>query len=93
MLDSVDHVGVIAFGIDWISPYITGYNCQIASQNTLITDECRIINATDQNKIVFNRFIDSLVKINGMLFVVLFENMYYSRGISCFRYNQYSGCF
>lgn len=65
MSDSSDQIGIMAFGHEWSSPYITGYNCQTSRQAPLTTEECTVSPSNTKNTILFNRFIDSLSKFNG----------------------------
>lgn len=64
VLNSSDKIGLLAISDDWSAPYLTE-QCLTPNQAPPPTDIYKITYATQHNKYLLNKFIDSLVKGSG----------------------------
>lgn len=64
VLGTNDRVGLVAISDDWSSPYFTD-QCVMPNQMPPSSHLCNITYATQHNKNLLNKFIDSISKGNG----------------------------
>lgn len=84
VLNEYDRIGVLAVSDEWSSPYLTD-QCLMPNQIPPISDSHTMSPATEHNKYLLNKFVDSLTKGNGKVqFCVMETNMVINLHFRCY---------
>lgn len=73
VLNSKDRIGLLAISDDWSAPYLTE-QCLTPNQVPPSTDLYKITQATQHNKYLLNKFVDSLEKGSGKCKLIFLQD-------------------